>query len=434
MEDDKIREIAEKIKNAGGNLYLVGGAVRDKLLKKDVFDKDYCITGLSKDVFEKMFPNAHIRGKSFPVYDMEECEFALARKERKLNEGHKGFKCNANKSITIEEDLARRDITINSIAEDVLTGKIIDPFNGIKDIENKIIRKTTDAFKEDPLRVYRVARFASTLEFNVEKNTLKAMESLKCELVTLSRERVFIEFKKALTSNRPSIFFEVLKKSNVLDVHFKEIYNLIGKVQPEKYHPEGDSYNHTMIVVDNSSKLTSDLKIKFACLVHDLGKGTTPTNILPHHYGHEERGIELVENLAKRIAIPNNWIKCGKLACKLHMKAGIFWKMTPTKQADLIEIANKSILGLDGLKVVVMCDKSRNGIFPEINFDKIGMDMLKNITGNYIKEKYKTEDGIQIKNRLREERIKYLKKLNLRSIKYKKGQNINYKMDERYVF
>lgn len=413
MEDNKIKEIANKIKNAGGNLYLVGGAVRDKLLEKKIIDEDYCVTGLSSEEFEKLFPNAHIRGKSFPVYDMENCEFALARKERKLKEGHKGFEFDTNKKITIEEDIARRDITINSIAEEVLTGKIIDPFNGREDIKNKIIRKTTDAFREDPLRVYRVARFASTLEFEVEKETLKAMNSLKQELLTLSKERVFTELKKALGARKPSIFFNVLRQANVLDVHFKEIYNLIGKEQPIQYHPEGDSYNHTMIVVDNSSKLTNDLKIKFACLVHDLGKGNTPENILPHHYGHEERGVKLVNDFGKRIGIPNSWIKCGKVACKLHMKAGIFEKMTPSKQVDLIEEANKSILGLEGLKIVVMCDKKRDEVFPKVNFDKIGKDMLKNITGDYIIEKYKIEDGIQIKNRLREERIKYLKTLKI---------------------
>ena len=413
MKDNKIKEIANKIKNAGGNLYLVGGAVRDKILQKEIFDEDYCVTGLSTEEFENLFPNAYIRGKNFPVYDMENCEFALARKERKITSGHKGFEFDANKNITIEQDLSRRDITINSIAQEVLTGKIIDPFNGIEDIKNGIIRKTTDAFNEDPLRVYRVARFASTLEFKVEKETLEAMNSLKQELHTLSKERVFTEFKKALEAKKPSIFFNVLRQANVLDVHFKEIYNLIGKEQPIQYHPEGDSYNHTMIVVDNSSKLTNDLEIKFACLVHDLGKGNTPENILPHHYGHDERGIKLVSELGKRIGIPNNWIKCGKLACKLHMKAGIFEKMTPAKQVDLIDESNKSILGLDGLKIVVMCDKERNGVFPNVIFDKIGKDVLSNITGDYIKEKYKIEDGIQIKNRLREERIKYIKTLKI---------------------
>jgi tRNA nucleotidyltransferase (CCA-adding enzyme) len=409
MEDNNIKEIANKIKNAGGNLYLVGGAVRDKILQKEVFDEDYCVTGISSKEFERLFPNAHIRGKSFPVYCLDQKEFALARKERKITAGHKGFEFETDKNITIQEDLARRDITINSIAEDVLTGKIIDPFNGIEDIKSKIIKKTTDAFKEDPLRVYRVARFAATLEFNVEKNTLIAMNSLKEELKTLSSERVFCEFRKALSANKPSIFFNVLREAGVLEVHFKEIYDLIGKTQPIEYHPEGDAYNHTMIVIDNSSKLTDDLEIRFSCLVHDLGKGTTPEDILPHHYGHDERGGKLVKDLGNRISIPSNWTKCGKTSCKLHMKAGIFEKMTEPKQLDLIEEASKSVLGLDGLKIVVMCDKERNGIFPNVNFDKIGKQMLKNITGDFIKTKYKIEDGIQIKNRLREERIKYLK-------------------------
>ena len=324
MKEDNIIEIAKKIENIGGKLYLVGGAIRDKYLKRKVTDEDYCVTGINQADFEKLFPKAIIRGKDFPVYDIQGKEIALAREERKLDKGHKSFIINTNKNITIEQDLARRDITINSIAQEVLTEKIIDPFNGIEDIKNKTIRKTTEAFREDPLRAYRVARFAATLEFKVEKNTIESMYELKEELNTLSGERVFDEFRKALLSNKPSIFFEVLKEANILDVHFREIYNLIGKTQPEKFHPEGDSFNHTMIVLDNSSKLTNNLEVKFSCLVHDLGKGTTPKEILPHHYGHEERGIELVQSLGKRIKIPNNWIKCGKAACKFHMKGGIF--------------------------------------------------------------------------------------------------------------
>lgn len=408
MKENNINEIANKIASIGGKLYLVGGAVRDKYLKRKVTDEDYCVTGITQDAFENLFPNAIIRGKDFPVYELSGKEIALAREERKISKGHKSFIINTNKSITIEQDLARRDLTINSIAQEVLTGKIIDPFNGIKDIENGVIRKTTEAFKEDPLRAYRAARFASILEFKVEENTIKSINELKDELYTLSGERVFDEFKKALASNKPSIFFEVLKKANILDVHFKEIYNLIGKSQPEKYHPEGDSFNHTMIVVDNSSKLTKDLRIKFSCLVHDLGKGTTPNEMLPHHYGHEDRGVELVQNLGKRIKIPNNWIKCGKVACKWHMKAGIFEQMSTKKQIDFIESVSKTMLGLDGMKIVVMCDKSRNGKFEEVKFDKIGKEILKSVTGKNIIEKYNITDGEQIRNRLREERIKFL--------------------------
>lgn len=296
----EIIEIAKTIQKNGGRLYLVGGAVRDELIGRNIYDKDYCVTGISKEMFIKLFPNAKILGKSFEVFEIEHAQFALARKEQKNGFGHKEFEIETGEEITIEQDLARRDITINAMAKDVLTGEIIDPFNGRKDIENKMIRATTNHFREDPLRVYRVARIAAQTGFTVEENTLKEMESLKKELTTLSKERVFVEFRKALETSKPSIFFDVLRKANVLRVHFKEIYDLIGSLQPEEYHPEGDSYNHTMIVVDKSVELTNDVAIRFACLVHDLGKGVTPKKMYPHHYGHDEKGVELVGNLGNR--------------------------------------------------------------------------------------------------------------------------------------
>lgn len=279
-----MQEIAKKIEKAGGRLYLVGGALRDKLLHIEKEDEDYCVTGLSLEKFQALFPDSKIQGKDFPVFILNQKEIALARKERKIGKGHKAFSFLTDETITIEQDLARRDITINSMAQDVLTKKVIDPFGGQNDLKRRIIRKTTDAFSEDPLRVYRVARFAATLGFSVEQGTLKMMENLKEELNSLSKERVFVEFKKALASQKPSIFFEVLKKANILNVHFEEIANLIGQIQPEKYHPEGDSYKHTLIVVDHSSEVTKDLAIRFSCLVHDLGKGVTKKEMLPHHY------------------------------------------------------------------------------------------------------------------------------------------------------
>ena len=315
-----ILEIANKIKSAGGNLYIVGGAVRDKILGKESKDEDYCVTGLSKDEFIKNFPEAKYQGKFFEVFVLENKEFAMARTEEKTGTGHKEFTVKIDKNITIEEDLKRRDITINAIAQDVITREIIDPYNGIKDIKEKRIKAVSKAFEEDPLRVYRVARFAAELDFCVEENTLKMMNSLKKELLTLSKERVFEELKKALKTNKPSIFFEVLKKANVLEMHFKEIYDLIGAEQPEKYHPEGDAYNHTMIALDNSAKITNSEKIRFACLVHDLGKGRTPKEMYPHHYGHEERGIEPLRELSKRLGLPKEWKECGITSVKEHMK------------------------------------------------------------------------------------------------------------------
>ena len=411
-----IVEIANKIKENGGTLYLVGGAVRDEIMNRKIHDEDYCVTGIEKETFEKLFPNAYKRGKSFGVYDIENKEFALARKDKKTGKGHKEFEIQNGKDITIKEDLARRDITINSIAKNVLTGEVIDPYRGIKDIQNKIIRATTDSFIEDPLRVYRVARFASELNFTVEERTIKMMEEIKEELKTLSPERVFTEFRKALKSDKPSVFFEVLKKANILDVHFKEISDLIGKTQPVAYHPEGDSYNHTMIVVDKSAILTSSIEVRFSALVHDLGKGITPKEMLPHHYGHDKNGVKLVENLGNRLKIPNSWIKCGKVSAKEHMLGGIFNKMTPKKQVDFITRVNKSLLGLDGLKIVVICDEWKNENMPtDINFAEIGKECISKINGKYIEEKYNIRNKEQVGELLRKERIEWIKK-NIKNI------------------
>ena len=414
---ENIKSIANKIKEAGGKLYLVGGAVRDTLLGKAIHDEDYCVTGLSYKKFQETFPEAHVRGKTFAVFDIDGKEFALARTECKIGKGHKEFEIKSVPEISIEEDLARRDITINAIAEDILTGEIIDPFNGERDLKNKIIRATTEHFKEDPLRVYRVARFAAQLEFEVEKETLKQMYELKNELNTLSRERVFTELTKALLAEKPSIFFETLRRANVLDVHFKEIKELIGVEQPVKYHPEGDAYNHTMLVLDMSADMTKNLEInrkleiRFSALVHDLGKGLTPKEEYPHHYGHENKGVELVVKLANRIKAPNNWIKCGKISCKEHMRGGIFYKMKPAKKVEFIERVDKTLLGLEGLQIIVISDKSSGGRKTDeedINFEVVGKKCLSEITGEYIKNKYDLESGIKFGNKLHEERIKWM--------------------------
>ena len=221
-----MRKIAEKVKKAGGTLYLVGGCIRDKMLNIPPKDFDYCITGLSFREFIDLFPEAKMRGNDFPVFILNNVEVALARKERKIGIGHCAFQIETNKEITIEEDLSRRDITINSMAYDLLEEKLVDPFHGEDDCKNKIIRATSEAFSEDPLRVYRVARFAAQFEFTVDEETKKKMQSLKSELISLSEERVFEEFKKALSTRKPSIFFYVLKETSCLDAHFLELANL----------------------------------------------------------------------------------------------------------------------------------------------------------------------------------------------------------------
>lgn len=397
------KEIAKLIAENGGRLYLVGGAVRDEIMAREVNDYDYCIVGLNSEDVIRLFPEAISYGKSFPVFNIFGNEYALARKEIKVSKGHKGFDIVSDKSITIEEDLCRRDITINSIAKDVLTEEYKDPYNGIQDIQNKIIRATSDAFVEDPLRVYRVARFAAQLNFDVSEDTINLMKQINYELDTLSAERIYAELVKVFKSEKPSRFFEVLRETNSLEIHFKEIFDLIGKTQPEKYHPEGDAFNHTMMVLDKVASQTDNDELIFAALVHDLGKGATPLEMLPRHLGHEERGVELVKALCAKLKLPTNYEKIGVVACKEHMKAGIYNEMRVPTKVDFLERISKSIIGLKGMEILANADNTKA---KPLRFAEIGEEMLEKINAkNYPKDiDYKV-----LKEKLRNERIEWLK-------------------------
>ena len=409
-----IDEIANKIHSKGGNVYLVGGAIRDKLLGIVNHDEDYCVTGISFDEFKKLFPEAIIKGKDFPVFSIDNKEFAIARKERKIGIGHNNFDIETDKRITVEEDLERRDITINAIAKEVLTDKIIDPFHGREDLKNKIIRAVSSHFAEDPLRVYRVARFASQFNFHVEENTMQMMKLLKSELSSLAVERVYHELSKALLTDKPSRFFDVLKEANVLDIHFKEVYDLIGAEQPLKYHPEGDSYNHTMIVLDrvaDKTKTLSDrrkLELCFSAFVHDLGKGTTPKEEYPHHINHEKRGAQLVKNMGNRLKLPTRLIKCGVTSCLEHMRGGIFDKMTVSKKVSFIERVNNTILGLDGLQIIVDADNMLEDSGKN-QFADLGYEVIHCTDGDKIMRQYGITEGKEVANKMHEIRVSYLK-------------------------
>ena len=412
---ENIKNIANKINENGGRLYLVGGAVRDKLFNLEKNDEDYCVVGLDFRKFEELFPNAIKRGKSFFVYDIDGREFAMARSEYKIGKKHTDFKITSNSNITIEQDLVRRDITINSIAEDVLTGEIIDPFNGISDFKNCVIKATSSNFKDDPLRAYRAARFASKFNFDVDENTIKMISELKSDLKYLSPERVFEEFRKAINSDYPVNFFEVLKKANILEVHFEELYKLIGAIQPIDHHPEGDAYNHTMLAFKMACSITKDEKIRFSALVHDLGKGLTPKEEYPHHYGHDIKGVDEVKKFGKRLRMPKSWIKSGVTSAAEHMKGGIFYRMTPNKQIDFLERISKTDLGLRGLEIIVESDKNCRGLEKrKIEFADLGEDIINKIDGKYVMNLYPNlKPGLNLKERIHEERIKYLKSLNL---------------------
>ena len=411
---DNIIEIANKINSKGGKVYLVGGAIRDKLLGIENHDEDYCVTGISFEEFKELFPEAHVRGKDFHVFDINNKEFAIARKERKIGIGHNSFSVEVDKKITIEEDLERRDITINAIAKEVLTDKIIDPFHGREDLKNKIIRAVSSHFVEDPLRVYRVARFASQFDFKVEENTMQMMKLLKNELSSLAVERVYHELSKALLTDKPSRFFDVLKESDVLDIHFKEIYDLIGAEQPIKYHPEGDSYNHTMIVLNKVADRTKSLdngrklELRFSALVHDLGKVATPKEEYPHHINHEKRGAQLVKNMGNRLKLPTRLIKCGVTSCLEHMRGGIFDKMTFSKKVNFIERVNNTILGLDGLQIIVDAD-NMSGDNSKNQFEDVGYEVINCTNGDKVMEQYGITEGKEVANKMHELRVLYLK-------------------------
>lgn len=410
MFSKNILEIAKIIKNNNGNLYLVGGALRDKILGLPIHDLDFCVTGINSSKFKDIFPKAKIIGKIFPVFLINSDEFALARKENKISNGHLGFEVIANENITIIQDLKRRDITINAIAMEVLTGKIIDPFNGMKDLKNHVIRHVSNSFCEDPLRVYRTARFSAKFNFDIAKDTLSLMKILRDELNTLSQERVFAELKKALATPIPSKFFNALKDTNLLDVHFKEISNLISVIQPLKYHPEGDIYNHTMLVVDKVAKITDDESVIFCALTHDFGKACTNPDILPSHIGHEEKGIQIIQEFCNRLRVPKIWKKKAISTCKYHMKAGICKNMKPSTFVKFINNVNKSAIGLKDLNIISNADDMLNR--EKLQFAILGTDMLNNINGNTLKSENITVKNVGIekfKQILHQRQIEYIK-------------------------
>ena len=289
-------------------IYLVGGAVRDKLLGKQSKDSDWVVVGSTPEEMETQ--GFKLVGKDFPVFlhPGTKEEYALARTERKTGKGYKGFAFHTSGDVTLEEDLARRDLTINAIAEDEI-GNLIDPFNGKQDLENKILRHVSPAFIEDPLRVLRVARFAARFGFRIAPETVVLMKEIaeSGELATLVPERVWSELERAMGETYPSRFILALRACNALTILFPEIDRLFGVPQPEKHHPEIDTGIHTLMALNQASRLSEDPRIRFAALVHDLGKGLTPKDKLPSHHGHEERGVKLIETLCRRYRAPNQF-------------------------------------------------------------------------------------------------------------------------------
>ncbi len=303
-------------------IYLVGGAVRDSLLNLNVSERDWVVTGATPE--ELLSQGYHQVGKDFPVFlhPVSHEEYALARTERKSGSGYTGFVCHSTPEVTLTQDLLRRDLTINAIARS-MDGQIIDPYQGRRDLENRVLRHVSEAFSEDPVRLLRVARFAARfahLGFSIAAETSALMNEMVTagELSALVPERVWKETEKALLSQSPQLYFQVLRDCGALRVLFPEIDQLFGVPAPEKWHPEIDTGIHTLMTVAMAAQISEQLDIRFAALCHDLGKGLTPKEKWPHHPGHGKVGVKLIEQLCLRLHVPGTISSLAKLVAEYH--------------------------------------------------------------------------------------------------------------------
>ncbi|HET9643949.1 MAG TPA: multifunctional CCA addition/repair protein [Burkholderiaceae bacterium] len=319
--------------------YVVGGAVRDRLLGRAANDRDWVVVGATpREMEEAGFVSV---GRDFPVFlhpDTHE-EYALARTERKSGPGYRGFVVQADPSVTLEDDLRRRDLTINAMAQ-APQGALIDPFGGAADLRDRVLRHVSEAFVEDPVRILRVARFAARFSnFTIAPETMALMREMvgSGEVDALVPERVWQELSRGLTEARPSRMIEVLRECGALAVILPEVDRLWGVPQRADYHPEGDTGVHLLMVLDMSARLDAPLEVRFACLCHDLGKGTTPEETLPRHHGHEARSVHLLEQVCKRWRVPLASRELAVVVAREHGNVHRSEGLNATAQMRLLE-------------------------------------------------------------------------------------------------
>ncbi len=400
--------------------YLVGGAVRDQLLNFPVKERDWVVVGATPE--QMLAKGFKAVGKDFPVFLHPEThdEYALARTERKTAPGYKGFAVHADPKITLEEDLIRRDLTINAMAM-TPDGQLIDPYHGQQDLQAKKLRHISPAFSEDPVRVLRVARFLARyahLGFSIAQETLELMQKMvnNGEINSLVSERVWAETKKALSEQTPSAYFSALKECGALAVIFPEIQQLFGVPQPAKYHPEIDTGVHCMLALDQAVLLSPDPVVRFATLTHDLGKGVTPKEKWPSHRGHEKAGLPILKKLCARLRVPNHYSRLAAKVMEYHTHCHRIFELRPGTIVDMLMAlgAFKANHDLQNFVLASEADaKGRAGLeknpYPQADFVLAAQQAAANIDSSEIMQR--NLPGPEIGQAIRELRIKAVKAL-----------------------
>ncbi len=364
------------------NVYLVGGAVRDALLGRAVTEHDYVVVGATPD--DLLALGYRPVGKDFPVFLHPQTgdQYALARTERKTGTGYYGFATQSSPDVTLEQDLARRDLTINAMAR-ADDGSIVDPYGGRRDLESKTLRHVSPAFVEDPLRVLRVARFAARfapLGFTIAAETLELMGRIVAtgELAALVPERVWVETDRALGEARPRVYFEVLRQCGALAAVFPEIERLFGVPQPPKWHPEIDTGEHTLQVLEVACELSDDRAVRFAALVHDLGKGVTPPSDWPRHIGHEHAGVRVIQQVCERLKVPTELRELGMLVSREHQRVHRAGELRDATVLELLEATDALRRPERFEKLLLACEADARGRGPELRRrDYAQADMLR---------------------------------------------------------
>ncbi len=379
-------------------IYLVGGAVRDEQLGLVVKERDWCVVGATPD--DLLSEGFRRVGKDFPVFLHPETneEYALARTERKTAAGYHGFEFHTSPDVTLEDDLSRRDLTINAMARDG-DGNLIDPFDGVSDLERRLLRHVSDAFSEDPVRILRAAKFKArfaSLGFKLADETLALMREMVSsgEADALQPERVWQETEAALAGPDPHIYFQVLRDCGALAVVFPEVDALFGVPQPPEWHPEIDSGLHTMMVLEQAARLSDEIDVRFAALVHDLGKATTRQSELPRHHGHEARSVKLVNSLSERLPVPRACRELGALVAEYHAHCHRVFELKASTILKVLKGADAFRRPGRFLKFLLACEadaRGRTGLedrdYPQAAYFRSAFEKASEISAEQVVDK-----------------------------------------------